>query len=92
MKPLLYLEWRACHWPVAEQGGQHLFCGEPLPADTSEKCFYCAKHEAKARIPTRVCTESDNTRMVYILSHGDYTTRERDSDKVVDLVDVMGEG
>lgn len=38
-KSLLELGTRDCHWPVARQGGQHLFCG--TATDTGR---YCAHH------------------------------------------------
>jgi hypothetical protein len=88
---LLTLEWRACKWPVAEQAGQHLFCGVPLPAGTSEKCFYCAEHAARSRISTKFIKEKDVQGMADSLARGERVKNFGDPEKVIDLVDVMGD-
>jgi hypothetical protein len=89
MKPLLELPWRSCKWPVAEQSGQHLFCGVPLPAGTSEECFYCPEHFAKSRVPTSF-TGLDN-RMAAFFSRHDRVNKRYGQETTRDLTEELEE-
>jgi len=89
LKPLLDLEWRSCHWPVAEQGGQHLFCGVPLGPDVDEKCFYCSAHERLSLNPTSKHYDLQST--ADALTKGERVKGAGDDERLRDLVEEIGE-
>lgn len=91
MKPLLDLPWRSCKWPVAEQGGTHLFCGAPLSPGTSEKCFYCAEHERLSRVPTARWTLAASDARAEFFVRNERIVVKGGPDAVKDLVEEIGE-
>jgi hypothetical protein len=90
MTPFLDLPWRSCKWPVAEQGGKHLFCGVPLGPEVDERCFYCAEHAPLSLNPDgRKWRDLQSS--ADVLTRGERIPRGPDDERLRDLVEEIGE-